>query len=154
VEQIPITSERLHHDQNAASGAVTASSRGPRAEYSVCLASRRFRTALACFQARARLCGKALLGRGYGRAMPERLEVAANGLRFAALGDGPVGGRLALCLHGFPDSAWTWQHLQPDLAAAGFRALAPWMRAHAPTEVPSDGSYGLAALVADAVAPP
>jgi len=84
--------------------------------------------------------------------MPSHIEVAANGLRFAALAEGPVGGPLALCLHGFPDSAWTWRHLLPDLADAGFRAVAPWLRGYAQTEVPSDGSYGLGTLVADTVA--
>jgi len=61
-------------------------------------------------------------------------------------------GPLALCLHGFPDAAWTWRHLLPDLAGAGFHAVAPFMRGYAPTEVPADGAYQLGALVADAVA--
>ena len=43
-------------------------------------------------------------------------------------------GPLALCLHGFPDSAWTWRHLLPALADAGFRAVTPSMRGYAPTE--------------------
>ena len=74
--------------------------------------------------------------------------VEANGLTFAALacGDGP----LALCLHGFPDSAHTWRHLLPALAAAGFRAVAPWTRGYAPTAVPADGDYGITTLAADA----
>jgi pimeloyl-ACP methyl ester carboxylesterase len=61
-------------------------------------------------------------------------------------------GPLALCLHGFPDSAHTWRHLLPALAGAGFHAVAPFMRGYAPTAVPADGAYHLGALVADAVA--
>ncbi|HET6968353.1 MAG TPA: alpha/beta hydrolase, partial [Ornithinibacter sp.] len=57
---------------------------------------------------------------------------------------------LALCLHGFPDSAHTYRHLLPALAAAGFRAVAPWMRGYAPTAVPDDGRYQTAALALDA----
>jgi pimeloyl-ACP methyl ester carboxylesterase len=74
--------------------------------------------------------------------------VTANGLEFAYLsaGDGP----LALCLHGFPDSAQTWRHLLPALADAGLRAVAPWSRGYAPTAVPADGDYTVAALAADA----
>ena len=76
--------------------------------------------------------------------------VRANGLQFGVLeaGSGP----LALCLHGFPDCADTWRHLLPVLAAAGFHAVAPFMRGYAPTAVPADGAYHLGALVADTVA--
>ncbi|HEV3014210.1 MAG TPA: alpha/beta fold hydrolase, partial [Actinomycetota bacterium] len=76
--------------------------------------------------------------------------VRANGLEFGLLeaGSGP----LALCLHGFPDSAHTWRHLLPALAGAGFHAVAPFLRGYAPTAVPDDGRYGIGALVADAVA--
>ena len=76
--------------------------------------------------------------------------VRANDLEFGVLeaGSGP----LALCLHGFPDTAHTWRHLLPALAGAGFHAVAPFMRGYAPTAVPADGAYGLGALIADAVA--
>lgn len=75
--------------------------------------------------------------------------VTANRLQFGVLeaGSGP----LALCLHGFPDSARTWRYLLPALADAGFHAVAPFMRGYAPTEIPEDGCFGLGALVADAV---
>src|SRR5215469_5925422 len=76
--------------------------------------------------------------------------VRANGLEFGLLeaGSGP----LALCLHGFPDTAHTWRHLLQVLAGAGFHAVAPFMRGYAPTAVPADGAYHLGALVADALA--
>jgi len=75
--------------------------------------------------------------------------VEANGLRFGYLAAGDEG-PLALCLHGFPDSAWTWRHLLPALRDAGFRAVAPWLRGYAPTEVPTDGHYQTAMLGLDA----
>ncbi|MEV4252140.1 alpha/beta hydrolase [Spirillospora sp. NPDC049652] len=76
--------------------------------------------------------------------------VEANGLEFGYLTAGPASGPLALCLHGFPDSAHTWRHLVPALAAAGYRAVAPFMRGYAPTALPEDGVYQLGALAADA----
>lgn len=80
----------------------------------------------------------------------QQTTVDANGLTFGILeaGDGP----LALCLHGFPDTAYTWQHLLPDLAAAGFHAVAPFMRGYAPTGIPADEQYSIGALAADALA--
>jgi len=74
--------------------------------------------------------------------------VSANGVDFTYLhaGSGP----LALCLHGFPDSANTYRHLLPALADAGFFAVAPFMRGYAPTTVPDDGLYQTGALSADA----
>ncbi len=75
--------------------------------------------------------------------------IAANGLEFACLSDGPEDGPLALCLHGFPDTARTWRYLLPDLASAGFHAVAPFLRGYAPTPVPPDGRYQLGALVRD-----
>ena len=50
-------------------------------------------------------------------------------------------GPLAICLHGFPDSAHTWRYLLPELAEAGYRAVAPWTRGYFPTGIPQDGLY-------------
>ena len=83
---------------------------------------------------------------------PEPRRVQANGVDFAYLEDGPKGGPLALCLHGFPDTAHTWRHLLPELAAKGYHAVAPFLRGYAPTAVPADGRYQPGALVADACA--
>lgn len=75
--------------------------------------------------------------------------VRANGLRFAYLTWGSSDGPLALLLHGFPDHAPTWRHLGPVLADAGYRAVAPWMRGYAPTEVPARTRVDLDTLAAD-----
>ena len=76
-------------------------------------------------------------------------SVRANGLNFHYLeaGSGP----LVLCLHGFPDHARSFRHQLPALAKAGFRAVAPYLRGYAPTDVP-DGPYQSAALATDTVA--
>jgi len=81
----------------------------------------------------------------------EQRRIEANGVDFAYLEDGPADGPLVLCLHGFPDHAPTFASLQADLAAAGFRSVAPWMRGYAPTAVPADGRYQSAALAMDAI---
>ena len=76
--------------------------------------------------------------------------VNANGINFHYLEMGA--GPLALCFHGFPDHAWSFRHLLPDLADAGFRAVAPFMRGYAPTEPPADGRYQQVALCRDVLA--
>jgi pimeloyl-ACP methyl ester carboxylesterase len=78
-------------------------------------------------------------------------RVTANGIDHAYLAAGDDG-PLALCLHGFPDTAWTWRHLLPALATAGFRAVAPWTRGYAPTDLDPQGRYQNGAGIADAVA--
>lgn len=77
-----------------------------------------------------------------------RVTVNDVELAYLAIGSGP----LALCLHGFPDSAHTWRHLLPRLADAGYRAVAPFLRGYAPSAVPADGRYQTAALALDAIA--
>ncbi len=79
-------------------------------------------------------------------------HVTAGNLDVAYLTTGPTDGPLALCLHGFPDSPWTWRHLAGPLAEAGFHVVAPFLRGYAPTAVAADGCYQTGALVADAVA--
>jgi pimeloyl-ACP methyl ester carboxylesterase len=76
--------------------------------------------------------------------------VATPALEFTVLEQGT--GPLALCLHGFPDTAHTWRHLLPALADAGYHAVAPFMRGYAPTAVPADGRYQTGALAVDATA--
>ncbi|HEY2203266.1 MAG TPA: alpha/beta hydrolase [Pseudonocardia sp.] len=80
-----------------------------------------------------------------------RGRVTANGLTFEYLEAGA--GPLALCMHGFPDSPFTYRHLLPALAAAGFHAVAPFVRGFAPTELPAlRASVHTSVMVADQIA--
>ena len=65
-----------------------------------------------------------------------QFELTSGGLAFTAyeMGQGP----LALCLHGFPDTPYTWRHLLPALAEAGFRAVAVTLRGYEPCSQPSE----------------
>jgi len=76
--------------------------------------------------------------------------VTVNRLQFSYFDEGPADGPLALCLHGFPDTAHTWRFLLPELADAGFHAVAPFLRGYAPTEIPPDGRYQIGAVARDA----
>ena len=76
--------------------------------------------------------------------------LSANGLRFAYLEQGA--GPLVVLLHGFPDTAHTWSHQMPALAAAGYRVVAPFLRGYAPTEIPLNGYYDKATLASDVAA--
>ena len=79
-------------------------------------------------------------------------SVRAGDVDFSLLECGPEDGRLVICLHGFPDTAWTWRHLLPALGAAGYHAVGPFLRGYAPTSLAPDGSYQTGALVADTLA--
>lgn len=83
------------------------------------------------------------------RAPIEHGSITINEVEFGYLSVGDTG-PLALCLHGFPDSAYSWRHLLPELAAAGYRGIAPFQRGYAPTEVPADGRYQTGMLSVDA----
>jgi pimeloyl-ACP methyl ester carboxylesterase len=62
--------------------------------------------------------------------------VLATGLEFGLLEAGGIG-PLALCLHGFPDTARTWRYQLPELLDAGD---AMRFRAEARSPQRSDGS--------------
>jgi pimeloyl-ACP methyl ester carboxylesterase len=76
--------------------------------------------------------------------------VEANGLRFAFLAEGE--GPLVLLMHGFPDTAHTWDHVRPALAAAGFRAVSPFLRGYAPTSIPEGDAFTARDLAEDVLA--
>lgn len=78
--------------------------------------------------------------------------IEANGLRFA-IDEAGEGENVALLLHGFPESRFSWRHQLEPLAALGWRAVAPDMRGYGDTSRPAErGAYRLEHLVTDAAA--
>jgi pimeloyl-ACP methyl ester carboxylesterase len=75
--------------------------------------------------------------------------VRANGRTFhvAELGSGE---RLALCLHGFPETWYSWRHQMPLLARLGHRVWAPDLRGYGESERPERvADYALEELLGD-----
>ncbi|PWT95543.1 MAG: epoxide hydrolase [Candidatus Melainabacteria bacterium] len=75
--------------------------------------------------------------------------VEANGLPFEVYECG-AGERLALCLHGFPEHAFSWRNQLPFLASLGYRAWAPNQRGYGKSFRPKKVSeYDLSHLMTD-----
>ncbi|SBS76578.1 Alpha/beta hydrolase fold protein [uncultured Mycobacterium sp.] len=82
---------------------------------------------------------------------PRWIDVSAPAVQLRALSWGPDDGPIALCLHGFPDTAYGFRKLAPHLVAAGYRVVAPFMRGYVPSSLPTDGSYHIGAVMDDAL---
>jgi pimeloyl-ACP methyl ester carboxylesterase len=82
---------------------------------------------------------------------PQWIDVTTPQVGIKALSWGEPGNPVALCLHGFPDTAYGWRRVAPRLAAAGWHVVAPFMRGYAPSSIPDDGSYHIGALMDDAL---
>jgi epoxide hydrolase 4 len=63
------------------------------------------------------------------------------------------GDRLALCLHGFPEHAYSWRHQMALLARLGYKVWAPNLRGYGSTDSPHEvGAYKTRTLVEDVAA--
>lgn len=71
----------------------------------------------------------------------EVLEVGGAELGFLSAGSGP----LVLLLHGYPDTAQGWLPVMGQLAAAGYRAVAPNLPGYAPSGPSPKRDYSAAA---------
>ncbi len=76
-------------------------------------------------------------------------QVTVGQLSFEVIEAG-VGDHLALCLHGYPELAFSWRHQIPVLAAMGYRVWAPNQRGYGASSRPEGvEAYRLDRLVAD-----
>ncbi|MCU1499931.1 MAG: alpha/beta hydrolase [Acidimicrobiales bacterium] len=83
----------------------------------------------------------------------EAIQLTIGDLTFDAVAEGPPDGTPVLLLHGFPETAHSWRKVQPQLAAAGYRTVAPDLRGYSPGARPSDpAEYTMAILAGDVVA--
>ena len=85
------------------------------------------------------------------RREPGWIDVETPAGQLRALTWGPADGPIALCLHGFPDTAYSWGKVAPLLVDAGWRVVAPFLRGYVPSSLPSDGSCHIGALMDDAL---
>ncbi len=76
------------------------------------------------------------------------MMLKANGLDFACDVAGE-GDDVALCLHGFPESRFSWRFQLPFLAAQGWRAVAPDLRGYGQSSRPTPTYAGKAAYHID-----
>jgi pimeloyl-ACP methyl ester carboxylesterase len=80
--------------------------------------------------------------------MPEfrTIDAGAARIRVAIEGQGP----LALMVHGFPESWYSWRHQLAPIAAAGFTAAAIDVRGYGGSDKPGDvAAYDMQSLTAD-----
>jgi pimeloyl-ACP methyl ester carboxylesterase len=82
---------------------------------------------------------------------PRWIDVPGPPGDLKALTWGQPGAPIALCLHGFPDTAYGWRKIAPRLVESGWRVVAPFMRGYAPSSIPADGSFHVGALMDDAL---
>ena len=77
--------------------------------------------------------------------------IQSNGIRMriAVAGDS---GPMVLLAHGWPESWYSWRHQLTELAASGYRVVAPDMRGYGETDAPPDvDDYNMNHLTADMV---
>jgi len=81
--------------------------------------------------------------------MREIKTITVGNLKLAYIekGDGP----LVLCLHGYPDTAHTWQGTMAFLTDKGFRVIAPFLRGYHPSGIPENGDYSVLTLAEEMV---
>jgi pimeloyl-ACP methyl ester carboxylesterase len=78
--------------------------------------------------------------------------IRANGIDFNVATAGS-GQRLALCLHGFPESSYSWRYQMPLLARLGYRVWAPDLRGYGASSRPKGvAAYALENLEEDVAA--
>ncbi len=79
-------------------------------------------------------------------------KIEANGLSFA-VDEAGEGDNVALLLHGFPESRFSWRHQLVPLAERGWRAVAPDLRGYGDSSRPAGReAYEVSRLVEDAAA--
>ncbi len=78
--------------------------------------------------------------------------VEANGLSFT-VDEAGEGEDVVLCLHGFPESRYSWRYQLPLLAKLGWRAVAPDLRGYGDSSRPKGrAAYRIEPLVEDVAA--
>ncbi len=68
-------------------------------------------------------------------------HISAGSLDVAYLESGPADGAPVILLHGFPYDVHCYDEASVQLAASGFRCIAPYLRGYGPTRFRSAGIF-------------
>jgi pimeloyl-ACP methyl ester carboxylesterase len=81
----------------------------------------------------------------------ESIDVTTNGVRLRVkVAGAPTSRKLALCLHGFPESSYSWRYQMKLLADLGYRVWAPDLRGYGKSDKPRRvADYRMDELVQD-----
>ena len=81
----------------------------------------------------------------------ESVEIPTNGIRLRVrVAGAPTSKKLALCLHGFPESSYSWRYQMTLLADLGYRVYAPDLRGYGASDKPPRvADYRIQELVQD-----
>ncbi|WP_159931258.1 alpha/beta fold hydrolase [Oceanicoccus sp. KOV_DT_Chl] len=75
--------------------------------------------------------------------------ITVNGVRLAYLEQGK--GPLLICLHGFPDTAYSFTHLMDTFSAQGYRVVSVFLRGYYPSGLAIDDDYSIPTVARDIV---
>ena len=76
--------------------------------------------------------------------------IPTNGVELNVFEAGDPSNSMVLLCHGFPESAYSWRHQLPALAAAGYHVVAPDQRGYGQSSLPKEVTdYGISQLVGD-----
>jgi len=70
-------------------------------------------------------------------------------VRIAYIEAGESQNPLVLFVHGFPDTAYTWKSILPQVASAGYHCVAIFQRGYSPSDIPKDGDYSASRIGMD-----
>jgi pimeloyl-ACP methyl ester carboxylesterase len=81
----------------------------------------------------------------------ESIEIPTNGIALRVrIAGSPASKKLALCLHGFPESSYSWRYQMKLLADLGYRVWAPDLRGYGDSDKPTRvADYRMQELVQD-----
>lgn len=78
--------------------------------------------------------------------MTEIKRINVAGMDWAYFEQGAQDAPLVICLHGFPDSGYSFQKTLPVLADRGYRVVAPFLPGYSPTGPTPDNDYAIPSL--------
>lgn len=69
------------------------------------------------------------------------LQLQRDNLQLSAMAEGSEQGPVAMLVHGFPDTPYSWNGVAQGLVQAGYQVVRPWLRGYTPASVSPSAAY-------------